>query len=204
MGTLRPMSNGTEAVSVSEVSCVLWCAHEPPRELLTSLNRKGVTPTLCRSAFGAMAEICLMGTIGSGPSGGGILLISEPSEVRGKRALLTACQRYAPWLRLWVYQHEAPIQLRPLDKDQLGLDDGDNLSDTIPMHAPRRSGGVEVQAKPRRSSESWTPRLSGEGPGGLSRSDNVDDDEIGDKPAGLLTDEELGMLLADESDLEDT
>ena len=159
MGTLRPMSNGTEAVSVSEVSCVLWCAHEPPRELLTSLNKKGVTPTLCRSAFGAMAEICLMGTIGAGPRGGGILLISEPAEVRGKRALLTACQRYAPWLRLWVYQHEASIQLRPLDMDQLGLDDGDGSLDTIPMHASRRSAGSEVQAKPRGSSGSWTPTV---------------------------------------------
>ncbi len=69
MGTLRPMSNGTEAVSVSEVSCVLWCARAP-RELLTSLTKKGVTPTLCRSAFGAMAEICLMGTIGNGPRAG--------------------------------------------------------------------------------------------------------------------------------------
>lgn len=204
MGTLRPMSNGTEAVSVSEVSCVLWCAHEPPRELLTSLTKKGVTPTLCRSAFGAMAEICLLGTIGAGPSGGGILLISEPAEVRGKRALLTACQRYAPWLRLWVYQREAPIQLRPLDMDQLGLDDGDGPLDTIPMHAPRRSAGSEVQAKPRGSSGSWTPRLSGEGPGGSGTSDNHGDDENGHKPAGLLTDDELSMLLADDSDLEDT
>ena len=64
MGTLRPMSNGTEAVSVSEVSCVLWCAHEPPRELLTSLNKKGVTPTLCRSAFGAMADRAIGAGIG--------------------------------------------------------------------------------------------------------------------------------------------
>jgi len=204
MGTLRQMSNGTEAVSVNEVSCVLWCAHEPPRELLTSLHKKGVTPTLCRSAFGAMAEICLMGTIGDGPKGGGILLISEPSDVRGKRALLSTCQRYAPWLRLWVYQAEAPIQLRPLDMEQLGLDDGDGPLDTIPMHAARRSAGSEMQAKPRRSSESWTPRLSGEGPRGPGTSDNPADDENGHKPAGLLTDDELSMLLSDDSDLEDT
>ena len=204
MGTLRPMASEAHSGDVSDVSCVLWCAMSPPRELLTSLTKKGVTPTLCRSAFGAMAEICLMGTIGRGPAGGAILLISEPSEVRGKRALLGACQKFAPWLRLWVYQAEAPIQLRPLDIEQLGLDDEDGHTDSIPMHSPNRGPGSEVQAKPRRISGPWTPKLSGEGPAaGLGGSDSSDEDEEGHRPAGLLTDEELAMLLADDSDLED-
>lgn len=203
MGRLRPMTHATDGTS-SDVSCVLWCANEPPRELLGSLARKGVAPTLCRSAFGAMAEVCLMGSIGQGPGGGGILLIAEPSEVRGKRALLNACQHYAPWLRLWVFQAEAPIQLRPLDMHQLGLDD-EEQSDAIPISAPPHRGGADIQTKPRKAQGSpWTPRLSGEGPGGgrggAVSSDSRAGSEVGHRPAGLLSDEELGMLLSDESD----
>lgn len=159
---------------------------------------------LCRSAFGAMAEVCLMGSIGRGPGGGGILLIAEPAEVRGKRALLSACQRFAPWLRLWVYQSEAPIQLRPLDMHQLGLDDEEH-TDAIPISPPERRSGSEVQPKPRMAPSSpWTPRLSGEGPGGgrggAGPSDSRSGSKGGHRPAGLLSDEELGMLLSDESD----
>lgn len=203
MGRLRPMTHATDGRN-TDVSCVLWCAHEPPRELLTSLAGKGVSPMLCRSAFGAMAEVCLMGSIGHGPGGGGILLIAEPAEVRGKRALLSACQRFAPWLRLWVYQSEAPIQLRPLDMHQLGLDDEEH-TDAIPISAPARRSGAEVQPKPRMAPNSpWTPRLSGEGPGGgrggAGPSDSRAGSEGGHRPAGLLSDEELGMLLSDESD----
>ncbi len=203
MGTLRPMSSTAKSEDVSEVSCVLWCAQTPPRELLTSLTKKGVTPTLCRSAFGAMAEICLMGSIGRGPKGGAILLISEPAEVRGKRAVLSSCQKYAPWLRLWVYQSKAPIQLRPLDMHQLGLDDEEGHEDSIPMHSQARRTGAEVQPKPSRSAGPWTPKLSGEGPEGLSGSDSRGEEDDGHRPTGLLTDEELGMLLADDPDLED-
>lgn len=189
---------------------MLWCAHQPPRELLKSLTNKGVAPMLCRSAFGAMAEICLLGTIGRGPPGGAILLISEPSEVRGKRAVLTACMRYAPWLRLWVYQSEATVQLRPLDINHLVGNTGDS-SDTLHMHAqvlhnpakalkPRPSGGL-------RGESSWTLKLTGESANAGSvagiRSDSRRDEEESMRPSGLLSDEELGMLLADDLDLDD-
>ncbi len=64
------------------------------------------------------------------------------------KALLTACQRYAPWLRLWVYQRGADSGSDLSTWTRLGLDDGDGPLDSIPMHASGRSAGSEVQASP--------------------------------------------------------
>ncbi|MFI4872240.1 MAG: hypothetical protein ACIARQ_10555 [Phycisphaerales bacterium JB061] len=191
----EPMS--TDGV---EAACVLWCASDPPAELISSLRGKGVSPVICTSAFGAMAEICSCGTIGRSPRGGAILLIAEPAHVRGKKALLTSCKKYAPWLRLWVYQHDAPIQLRPLDVAQLGIEAEDQPTDAIPMHRPPAADPAPVV---RNSAPSL--RLSGEG---AAKPDSAleSDDDSGDDGFGqdrLLSDDELSMLLSDELDLDD-
>jgi len=180
--------------------CVLWCAADPPADLISSLRGKGVSPIVCTSAFSAMAEICSVGSIGRVPTGGAILLVAEPAHVRGKKALLTSCRRYAPWLRLWVFQEDAPIQLRPLDLAQLGLDDVAQPTDAIPIdrQIPENPAVVVRNSAP-------LLRLSGEGtmkpksalePGGDSGDDGAGQDR-------LLTDEELSMLLSDELDLDD-
>lgn len=195
---------GGESPVVDRAVCVLLCAGEAPGELIASLRGRGVSPVVCRSAFAAMAEICSVGTIGHVPRGGAILLIAEPSQVRGKKALLQSCRKYAPWLRLWVYQHDSAQQLRPFEMSQLGIEDeaeaGDaaGTRDTIPMHRPM----VETPPRPITGGGPPSLRLSGQGSadapagGAKSRSDG-EDDPMGGR---LLTDEELSMLLADELD----
>ena len=187
-------TDGVEAV------CVLWCSAEPPAELIASLGAKGVTPIICKSAFAAMAEICSAGTLGGAPRGGAILLIAEPAHVRGKKALLTSCKKYAPWLRLWVYQHDAPVQLRPLDVAQLAIEQEAQETDAIPMHRP-----VEVKPAPVVRNSAPSLRLSGEGttkPESALESDDASGDD-GPGQDRLLSDEELSMLLSDELDLDD-
>lgn len=182
--------------------CVLLCSGEAPGELIASMRTRGVSPIVCRSAFAAMAEICSVGTIGNVPKGGAILLIAEPSTVRGKKALLLASKKYAPWLRLWVYQHDASIQLRPLEVSQLGIeeDEEEAQTDAIPMHRPSSStsGPIIRNAPP-------ALRLSGKGQVPASnQGENPDEHEEGQPMSGrLLTDEELSMLLSDELDHND-
>ncbi|HED54772.1 MAG TPA: hypothetical protein ENJ00_11315 [Phycisphaerales bacterium] len=171
--------------STDRAVCVLWCAGEVPTELLFSLESRGVGVTICHGAFETMAEICDIGSIGGAPGGGAILVLVEPAQLRGKRALLTSCKRYAPWLRLWVYQHQAPIKLRPLELSQLGLDDP-------PAPATRPAGSAPIP----RLKLTDEPRLQSE-PG---RADNQIEND--GPPGRLLTDDELGMLLADESELD--
>ena len=181
--------------------CVLWCAADPPAELMSSLRSKGVSPIVCISAFAAMAEICSVGSIGRVPTGGAILLVAEPAHIRGKKALLTSCRRYAPWLRLWVYQHDAPVQLRPLDLAQLGLEDESQPTDAIPIDRLPPTNPVVVV---RNSAPSL--RLSGEGTmkpeSALESGGDSGDDGAGQDR--LLSDEELSMLLSDELDLDDS
>jgi hypothetical protein len=188
------MTDGVEA------ACVLWCSERPPAELISSLRGKGVSPIICTSAFSAMAEICLNGSIGQAPRGGAILLIAEPAHVRGKKALLTSCKKFAPWLRLWVYQHDAPVQLRPLDVTQLAIEEASQPTDAIPMHSPPAVNPAPVV---RNSAPSL--RLSGEGSmkpeSALESKGSSGDDEQGQDR--LLSDEELSMLLSDELDLDD-
>lgn len=186
--------------------CVLLCSGEAPGELIASMRTRGVSPVVCRSAFAAMAEICTVGTIGKVPKGGAILLIAEPSSVRGKKALLLSCKKYAPWLRLWVYQHDASIQLRPLEVSQLGIEDDeeDQPNDAIPMHRPASRMG-SLHNRPIIKNAPPALRLSGEG-----EVVNQNPPETGDEPeegqpmsGRLLTDEELSMLLSDELDHDD-
>jgi len=174
--------------STDRAVCVMWCAGEAPTELLFSLESRGVGVAVCHGAFETMAEICDIGSIGGGPGGGAILVLVEPAQLRGKRALLTSCKRYAPWLRLWVYQSKAPTKLRPLELSQLGLEDP-----PPPVQSPKSPSQGPIP----------TLKLVDQ-PGLQSQPGRADNQPEAEGPhTRLLTDDELGMLLADESELDE-
>ncbi|MEO1584953.1 MAG: hypothetical protein AAFR96_10340 [Planctomycetota bacterium] len=197
------------------------------------MHRRGVEPRITHDAFAAMAEVVEGGSI---DLTGSFLVLVEPSELRGKRAMLISCRRYASGLRVWVYQAEAPVPLRPLDLSQLVPE---------PADAPARSGSPSIRgesAAPRigtpargaaagsgprptlrlveaeepsgnpsashrsgraasgisddRPADSLAGVLSS--PAGMNQGDADADNPGTRRPSGLLTDEELAMLLADD------
>lgn len=222
--------------------CVMWSAGDPPRGLLKAIRRRGVEPIVTHDAYRTMAELVRGGSMRTtGPAA--ILLLVEPAGVRGKRAMLTACRKYAPRLRVWVFQALAPTKLRPINLAKL-LPDGSKAQDT---HAGDRRPSRAVRLSPpdskpkpptpgpsspedtlvldhpatRGAGRTGPPldaggrsgtraarlgetglRLSGGGSGtGLHRAgaaaDN-DPERSAVSPTGLLSDEELAMLLADD------
>ncbi|MEM7623814.1 MAG: hypothetical protein AAF235_11510, partial [Planctomycetota bacterium] len=96
----------------AKARCVVWAKSTPPEALMGAMRRKGVEPRVTPDAFRAMAEVVAGGSLERTKA---ILVLVEPSELRGKRAMLISCRRYAPQLRVWVYQAQAPVQLRPLE-----------------------------------------------------------------------------------------
>ncbi|MEM9662093.1 MAG: hypothetical protein AAF937_07260 [Planctomycetota bacterium] len=206
----------------SKARCVVWAKSEPPAALMGAMRRKGVEPRVTPDAFRAMAEVVRGGSLAKAKS---ILVLVEPSELRGKRAMLTSCRRYAPKLRVWVYQAKASMQLRPLELASL-------VPEPKTVEADHTFGGDPAQNGPEprptlRLVESQTPprptrrpgiraaHLSGESQNGESRvqawrnqdslpgasaAARASDNPSGYRPSGLLTDEELAMLLADDPD----
>ncbi|MEO0632320.1 MAG: hypothetical protein AAFY46_16575 [Planctomycetota bacterium] len=137
--------------------------------------------------------------------------------------MLTSCRRYAPKLRVWVYQAKAPMQLRPLELANLVPEPASVEPDHTFGGDPSQTAGsprptlrlVEGQTPPRtkRRTGLRAAHLAGESMNGESRVQDwrnqdslpgasaaarATDNPSGYRPSGLLTDEELAMLLADD------
>lgn len=191
------------------VRCVVWAKSQPPEALMGAMRRKGVEPIVTPDAFRAMAEVVQGGSMEQTSA---ILVLVEPSELRGKKAMLISCRRYAPGLRVWVYQSQAPVQLRPIEIASLVPEPeeatpehtfGGDPSATSPGRTPALRL-VEAQTPPKRSrrssnDESQAPDWRNQDSlPGVSAAGRATDNPSGYRPSGLLTDEELAMLLADD------
>jgi hypothetical protein len=180
----------------SGARCVMWSSGPAPAPLMAAMHRRGVEPRIACDAFSTMAEIVAGGSLAVT---GAILLLVEPAGLRGKRAMLTSCRRYAPGLRVWVYQSKAAVKLRPLDLTRL-------VPETAEEHAvsavpPARPAPPKPQPRmdPGDSLVGTTSyedmpvlKLAGAGANGIAHG------EPRRGSGGLLSDEELAMLLADE------
>jgi hypothetical protein len=165
--------------------CVLWSRGTPPPALISAVRRRNVEPVVTHDAFRTMAELVAEGSI-EGPTA--ILVLVEPSRLRGKKAMLGACRRYAPALRVWVFQSAAPVQLRPVELALLVPEPTEEPADRTTGSA---GDTLIVPAIP-------ALRLAGETQGPVQpRSASADNS--GEYPSsGLLSEEELAMLLADD------
>ncbi len=172
---------------------MVWARERPPVALLEGLRRRGVEPRVTHDAFRTMAEVVAGGSM---ELTGAILVLVEPADLRGKRAMLTSCRRYASGLRIWVYQAAAPIQLRPLELTQLVPEPEDEPEHTFGPEpglgdpGSSRMGGVP-SLRLVEPVEPETQMPVNERPGDT-------DNQADHRPSGLLTDEELAMLLADD------
>lgn len=190
----------------SSARCVVWSAQAPPRILIESMRRRGVEPIVRHDAYAAMAEVVVGGSMGAppghslhhppAPGSNAVLVLVEPARIRGKRAMLTSCRKYASGLRVWVYQARAPIPLRPLDLARLVPPPTDETPATRPEDS---LAGQRFKPMPEIARHGL--RLAGGGgvQHGSGSADNDDGPGQGG-PSGLLSDEELAMLLADDDD----
>ena len=169
-----------------------------------AMRRKGVEPRVTADAFRAMAEVVMDGSLERTKA---ILVLVEPSELRGKRAMLTSCRRYAPALRVWVYQAKAPVQLRPLELSNLVPEPrdpepehsfGGDPSESTIVRAPSLRLAQSRSSDPRNGESRHPDWRNQDSLPGVSAAARATDNPSGYRPSGLLTDEELAMLLADD------
>lgn len=183
---------------------MLWAKDDPPRPLMEAMRRRGVEPRLTHDAFRTMAEVVEGGSL---VHSGSILVLVEPSKLRGKKAMLTSCRRYASDLRVWVYQAEAPVQLRPLDLTQLVPESPEDEGHSFGSEPGLSTGVGSGSAQGRSVSHGPRP---GSPPLRLVDPDPEEsllpmndqplhaDNPSRRRPSGLLSDEEIAMLLADD------
>lgn len=182
-----------------EARCVLWAKDAPPDALLEAMRRRGVEPVVTHNAFQTMAEIVAEGSL---ELSGSLVVLVEPSRLRGKKAMLISCRRYAADLRVWVFQAAAPVQLRPLELSQLVPEPEQEVEHTFGADPGAGNEAVQAEAPRRPASGSHALRLVEPDPEEslLPMNDHprATDNPGVRRPAGLLTDEEIAMLLADD------
>lgn len=179
------MGGETGRRSRTPARCVLWSRGTPPSALISAVRRRNVEPVVTHDAFRTMAELVADGSI-DGPTA--ILVLVEPSRLRGKKSMLGACRRYAPGLRVWVFQSAAPVQLRPVELAMLVPEPTEEPADRVIGSA---GDTLVVPVTP-------ALRLAGETHGPVQPRSSAADNSGEYQPSGLLSDEELAMLLADD------
>lgn len=166
----------------------LWHAPEvePPALLLKALAARKIAAVPVQSSFRALAELC---------KGGAALVIVHPEAMVDAPAVWEARARYAPGARLWMYGPASAPKLRAIvEEDVAGW-----LRIVVtprPEVVPARAAVPQprpVSAPP--------PRLKLAGDGEVPPEAAPAEEGEGaakDSRAGLLSAEELRMLLGDD------
>jgi hypothetical protein len=189
--------------------CVVWRKRGTllPDRLTEALARSGCAAVHAESEFEAMVHLCRART------GVNVLLVVEPSAQPAMGELLEVADRYVPEAVLWAYEGSPTPQIRAVDA----------VERSAWRSQPRRwpaqpSRQPADKPAPRRDPAPSPPalRLAGDdddGPGipapaplpevkpalpsnNKPLSGGADQDTRPERPAHLLTDEELAMLLA--------
>lgn len=177
------------ARSAGAVRCVVLCAKgdHPPEVLLAALQKRGLEPESASDPFRAMLALTRqppsddLGATGRPPA----LIVVEPERFASATLedLLDAAPRRAPGLVIWEYDERARPPLRAR------LAPARSSPPAPPTNAPPARS---VETRPRRPEAPL--RLTGERlpvPPGAP--------PVDDTPENLLSEEELTMLLADET-----
>ncbi len=166
-------------------ACVLWHAPRvrPPGALVQSLSRRGIEPTAEIGPYAAFARLLRLGkaTERARP----VLVLVEPETLPDWEGVIAAAVRFAPAAACWAF--------RAGDPDSLTV---------VEVPKPRPVTFV-AGASPRRTGVPL--RLSGGAAGPLTPpsvpngQESASDPESMPNARTLLTEEELAMLLADDS-----
>jgi hypothetical protein len=168
---------------------VLLARADPPAELLESLRLRSVTVVRRADAFGAMAELIRL-EASTAPL---ILLVLEPDSAPRAAELARSVERYAPHAVCWRYD----AGLKPALRGFVPPPEAPAPRDEHRARGPKGSGeprlrlaGVEAPAA------SANGRRSEPVESGASARMEGPSDPAPDRPADLLSEAELAMLLA--------
>jgi hypothetical protein len=151
--------------------CVLWtpAGHEPPRELLASMERRGLSWVAAQDGYSAMAEILLRKRTDNGGRSV-VLVLVHPTKLDLSGIVVDAVGRFAGPVAVWRYDPEAHPVLAAAQRHELA---------TVFV----RTESIEPRPirKPEPKPQAPIPMEEEDEPTATS----------------LLSDEELSMLLAD-------
>ncbi len=181
----------TGSASENAVRCVVLSAHGPaPHELTESLRRRGVRISESTDVFSTMAAILALldSDLDIGPVG---LIVVDPTTLIRGEELLRAIERCCPHVARWRYDAKARERLAawkiemPTSPPKVVVRNGATLATAQGAPPALRLAGLESELAPEDDGDAQEESLA-EG-----------DDH------GVLTPEELAMLLSDPVDDDD-
>lgn len=177
--------------SVGEMVCVLF--HEPntapPVRLCRALGNKGIRIRTCTDQYTALSALCA-NSKRPGISLN-ILVLAEPTRLCDAAELVQLAEVYAPGSVCWMFSetpHEQIREVRPSD---------------LETWRSTASGGGESRSAHASPSLRIAPEMTAPKQKESGRNDPAGDpvrtDTGTEEPGSILTDDELSMLLADDS-----
>lgn len=209
---MQPSMDGRQqAPSSREHSCVVLLpplADAAPEELVHALAKRGLRATTAWSCYRAMAELAVNASfdeaMDSAAGRGGALIVVEPASQPEQLLddLVGSMRTFLPGSALWAYEASAEPRLHRYDRPAPEPDIVVKAEAARRAAAARRNGShlgvspAEPSLRLRRDEEEATPAS----PVSDSVEDGADDHAGG---AGLLSPEELSMLLAEDDQREE-
>lgn len=195
--------------------CVLWVARgrDPDAELMGALSRGGLTVEPCSNPYEALARLCLASRRKPDPAKtrAVILLAADPDTLESLGEVTQIADRCARGSAVWVF--DSPTRrLHAATPTDLARWQGVEVRTGSALRSAAGSGGAAQRVAPAPTPAAARPvpspalRLAGQGSlppapkeeaaatPDKSRSDTPA--EADPRPAGLLSDEELEMLLS--------
>jgi len=214
-----PMHGGAAHPPSRPARCVLWHPRGEaiPPELEAALRKPSLDVVPCDHDFAALAHLCAPRPAGEAA----VLLLVEPTLLRGAVDVVTLAERHAPDVVLWVFESSAIPQIRAGTAADLAPAPRPPTPPQVPkpprpplIDDPISSTTVRLHPGPPNL------RLAGDGPLPISGAPPAKErtpsspapTEVGDDASpgllprrspsigNLLTDEELAMLLATDDD----
>jgi len=207
---------GTEDPSMSGDRCVLWMerAGMSDAELLGALERKGLSVETSTNAFDAIARLCLASrpSADSSRPTAAVLLLCDPDRLHDAGEVARLAAKYAPKSKTWIFD-SATRRLRAATAEDSARWSGTEVRFGS---AVRAHGATVVAQEPQAQARGPSPRkstpalrLTGRGtlppqpdaepvltPDKAGQAGTQDTSVPHNNLAGLLTDEELAMLLS--------
>jgi hypothetical protein len=179
----------------------------PDGELREALNRPDLHVTGTDNEYVALAEVCAacrhdVERMKAGSRGAGlILLLAYPQRLSDPAGLVHAAERYAPQTAVWMFDPASVPRLRAVKVEDLASWERATTAaqtrpaPTAPMGGPALAAAANPRVSPGRGASN--KQLSA-----IPAPDSVDPRREAGKDrqdGGLLSEEELAMLLAVES-----
>jgi hypothetical protein len=163
--------------------------------------------TICTSDYVALAECCLIErnrrleiSTGARAASGGVLVLVQPSVLRGVGRLMEAMQTHAPSMAAWIFDKGANPKLRAVVEDDVTA----WLAAHPVAHAPAPTVHVRpVAPAPRPAAPVAQPRPQQNGPrlvGEPARPSNGAAHAAPRRTGSILTEDELRMLLSGDTE----